>query len=94
MNIKLIIAALAATIAIAGCYASAGPRGVGVGFGTDVEIDGPIENGYAIGYYDPGYGYWTGTGWDVNFYSRGHRGYGHHYSRDGHSHGGHEDYRH
>jgi len=88
MKIKF-IAALVTTIAIAGCVATAGPAGVGVGFAApEVEIDGPFVNGYAVGYYNPGYGYWTGSGWDVNFYAVGHPGYGHHYSRSGHAHGG------
>jgi len=39
----------------------------------------PVVGVYPIGYYDPAYGYWTGYGWDVNFYLFGHPGYGHHY---------------
>lgn len=38
-----------------------------------------VTNGYAVGYYNPQYGYWTGYGWDIDFYTAGHRGYGHYY---------------
>ena len=34
---------------------------------------------YPVGYYYPGYGYWTGYGWDINFYAYGHPGWGHYY---------------
>lgn len=34
---------------------------------------------YYVGYYRSGYGYWTGYGWDINFYVYGHSGYGRYY---------------
>ncbi len=35
---------------------------------------------YPMGFYNPTFGYWTGGGWDANFYVYGHPGYGHYYS--------------
>jgi hypothetical protein len=79
---KKILAALALAASLSGCVVSP----------AYVAYDGP----YYVGYYNPGYGYWTGYGWDVNFYLYGHPGYGHHYYaprgwRGGYVHGG---YRH
>ncbi len=36
----------------------------------------PVAPVVAVGFYDPAYGYWTGYGWDINFYAYGHPGYG------------------
>ena len=71
---KKILTAIALTFALSGCVATVGYPDVEVAYEPDV-IVGP----YYVGYYNPGYGYWTGYGWDVNFYAYGHRGYGHYY---------------
>lgn len=34
---------------------------------------------YTIGYYREGFGFWTGNGWDANFYAQGHPGWRHYY---------------
>ncbi len=51
-----------------GCVAYAQPSEVGI------ELTAPV---IAVGYYDPAFGYWTGTEWDYHFYEVGHTGYGH-----------------
>lgn len=48
-----------------------------------------VQTDYYVGYYNPGFGYWTGWGWDPYFYSYGHRGYGHRYYAPRGWHGGH-----
>src|SRR5271170_1352564 len=50
-----------------------------------------IVGDYYVGFYRPGFGYWTGYGWDVNFYLYGHPGYGHFYR--GAPHGAYGHYR-
>ena len=54
--------------AFGGCTAYAQP-------GVEVGIDIPLPV-IVTGYYDPVNGYWTGSGWDRDYYSEGHRGYG------------------
>lgn len=59
---------------------------------------------YYVGYYQPGFGFWTGYGWDINFYYYGHAGYGHYYRgcpheyyhnyEGGRYYRGHNEYRH
>lgn len=68
---KKIIIALIASAALAGC----------VGYGVTYQ-PGVSSSGYAIGYYNPGYGYWTGYGWDPDFYFYGHEGWHQRYDRD------------
>jgi len=70
-----ILGALALSIALSGCVATvrANP-GVAVEFEPDV-----IVGEWPIGYYDPAFGYWTGVGWDFDFYVYGHPGWGHCY---------------
>lgn len=53
---------------------------VTVSFEPDVYV-----GGYYIGYFRPGFGYWTGYGWDINFYAYGHPGWGHYYRGAPHS---------
>lgn len=38
-----------------------------------------IVGGYNVGYYREGFGFWTGSGWDANFYAQGHPGWRHYY---------------
>jgi hypothetical protein len=38
-----------------------------------------IVGGYSVGYYREGFGFWTGSGWDLDFYAQGHPGWGHYY---------------
>ncbi len=38
-----------------------------------------IVGEYYVGFYRPGFGYWTGFGWDPYFYVYGHPGYSHYY---------------
>jgi hypothetical protein len=64
---KNLILILTAAMILSGCVAYATPGGVAVE-GPDV---------VAIGFYDPAFGFWTGTGWDRYYYDRGHPGYGH-----------------
>lgn len=59
--------AAVAAVALAGCVATVRP--------ADVEVG--VEPVVAVGYYDPAYGYWTGTSWDFAFYDYGHPGWGH-----------------
>jgi hypothetical protein len=81
MLFKTIIG-IAAAFILAGCVAYATP------YGTEVQVAEPVV---AVGFYDPLYGYWTGYGWDVNYYAYGHPGYGHpfyhgpRYVRGGHA---------
>lgn len=46
---------------------------------TVVYETAPVVGEYYVGYWRPGFGYWTGYGWDFEFYAYGHPGYGHHY---------------
>lgn len=64
---KKILAALALGLTLGGCVAYP------VSYGVQVEPE------YYVGYYNPGYGYWTGYGWDSSFYVYGHPGYGRRY---------------
>jgi hypothetical protein len=59
----LAVAALMAVLS--GCVAYPVEYSVGVESPTVV-----------VGYYDPSFGYWTGYGWDRNYYGYGHGGYG------------------
>ena len=71
---KNILAALAVVGILAGCVVAP------IGYPAEVAFEpAPVVGLYPVGYYYPGYGYWTGTNWDINFYAYGHRGYGHHY---------------
>jgi len=71
---KNILAAIVLAAAMAGCIAYP------VGYSTEVVYEPDVIVGpYYVGYYNPGYGYWTGTGWDLEFYGYGHGGYGHFY---------------
>jgi len=69
---KKILASLILSTALGGCVVAPAP--VEVAYEPDV-----VVGLYPIGYYNPAYGYWTGYGWDVNFYLVGHPGYGHYY---------------
>ncbi len=76
---KNMIAAAIAAFALTGCVitpygAYVAAPAVEVAYEPDV-----VVGGYYIGYYNPGFGYWTGVGWDFNFYAYGHPGYGHYY---------------
>jgi hypothetical protein len=74
------IATFLMAIGLVGCVTTPGyvvappPPPGAVIFEPDV-----IVGGYNIGYYREGYGYWTGRGWDANFYVQGHPGWGHYY---------------
>jgi hypothetical protein len=71
---KNILAALAVMGILTGCVVAP------VGYTADVSYEPSVVVGlYPLGYYNPGYGYWTGYGWDVDFYGYGHPGYGHFY---------------
>jgi len=60
---------LVASLLISGCVAyPVGPGEVYYG-----------QPPFVVGYYNPAFGYWTGVGWDWNFYAYGHPGYGHRY---------------
>jgi hypothetical protein len=77
---KNILAIAAVSVILSGCVAYATPNGTGVAVETPEIV---------VGYYDPLYGYWTGYGWDREYYLFGHPGYGHpHYygPRYGHRH--------
>lgn len=63
--LKALLATAVLAAALSGCVAYP--------VGPEVEV-APV---YAVGFYEPAYGYWTGYGWDVNYYAYGHRGYGH-----------------
>jgi hypothetical protein len=69
---KKLIAACIAMVALSGCVVAT-PE-YQVAYESDV-----VVGGYYIGYYNPGFGYWTGWGWDPYFYYVGHPGYGHFY---------------
>ncbi|MFI4918532.1 MAG: hypothetical protein ACHP65_03150 [Legionellales bacterium] len=73
-----VLAAILFSIGLTGCVIE--PAGY-VAIPTTGVVYEPnvIVGGYAIGYYRDGFGYWTGDGWDVNFYANGHAGWGHHY---------------
>lgn len=76
-----ILSALLLSVMLTGCVGYVYPEGTVVA-GPNVEVvyePDVIVNGYYVGYYNPSYGYWTGSGWDVNFYIVGHPGYGHYY---------------
>lgn len=71
----LILSALLTGCVVAGPgYYVATPTAEVVVYEPDV-----VVGQYYVGYYNPSFGYWTGTGWDVNFYVYGHGGYGHYY---------------
>jgi hypothetical protein len=71
---KTILASLILAASLSGCVV------VPYGYSAEVAYEPEVIVGdYYVGYYNPGYGYWTGTGWDVDFYVVGHRGYGHYY---------------
>lgn len=61
---KKIVLSLLGSLALTGCVV------------TPYEYDG-AQPVIAVGYYDATYGYWTGYGWDLNYYEYGHSGYGH-----------------
>jgi hypothetical protein len=69
---KNILAILAVTGILSGCYVT--PYGGEVYWSARPLV---VQPEIAVGFYDPAFGYWTGTGWDVNFYAYGHGGYGH-----------------
>lgn len=73
---KTVLFAVLAALSLTGCvaYPTDGYVTTEVVYEPDV-----VVNGYYVGYYEPRYGYWTGTDWDVNFYVYGHGGYGHYY---------------
>jgi len=71
-KILSVILATTLTAALSACVV-AGP-GYTVSYEPDV-----VVGLYPVGFYNPAYGYWTGSGWDVNFYVYGHGGYGHYY---------------
>lgn len=85
---KNIIAAAIVALSLSACVVVPGTYAE-VSYEPDV-----VVGAYYVGYYNPGYGYWTGNSWDINFYGRGHGGYGHYYrgaphSARGYYHGGH-----
>lgn len=77
---KTIIAAAIMALSLTGCVAYVPAEYAEVSYEPDV-----VVGTYYVGYYNPGYGYWTGNGWDLNFYGYGHRGYGHYYRGAPHS---------
>jgi len=85
---KLFIALIGAA-ALVGCAVEAQVPGVSVGVGIPLACDAYVGE---VGYYNDGCGYWTGSAWDVDFYSRGHAGYGHgHWHSRDTRHGGHRE---
>jgi hypothetical protein len=81
---KNILSAIVLVGALSGCVATSLP--VYVSPNPSVRIGGVMVyepevyvGPYYIGYFIPGNGYWTGNGWDLNFYFYGHPGYGHYY---------------
>ena len=69
---KTLVLSILAIIALTGCVIRPAP--VAVVYEPDV-----VVGQYYVGYYQPGFGYWTGYGWDLNFYAVGHPGWGHYY---------------
>jgi hypothetical protein len=66
LKVSALLAGAALAVALSGCVA------------YPVEsVDVAVAPVVAVGFYDPAFGYWTGYGWDVNFYAYGHPGYGH-----------------
>jgi len=55
---------------------AAPPEEFNFDFGFEPDI---IVGAYALGFYNPGYGYWDGVEFDQYYYSEGHKGYGHYY---------------
>jgi hypothetical protein len=71
-NDKRVLGILSTIILAGGSYATFPVHAQEVG--VTVAVPDPV---IAIGFYDPVFGYWTGTGWDTQFYDYGHPGYGH-----------------
>lgn len=89
---KNILAALAVIAALSGCVAYPVAYGPSVEVAYEPEV---VVGLYPLGFYSPGFGYWNGYGWDLNFYAVGHGGYGHYYHgapgyARGHYRGGHD----
>lgn len=74
---KNLFAVLLAGLALTGCVAY--PVATVYTPAVEVYESDVLVGPYYVGYYNPAFGYWTGTGWDVNFYLVGHGGYGHYY---------------
>jgi hypothetical protein len=83
---KNLIAAIIGSITLSGCvvypaqYAEPYPSTVQTVECADGGVCTTTTVVYTVGYYRPGFGYWTGYGWDFEFYAYGHPGYGFHYN--------------
>ena len=72
------LAVILLSIGLAGCVVE--PVGyVEPPMGEVVYEPDVIVGGYNVGYYREGFGFWTGSGWDANFYAQGHPGWRHYY---------------
>lgn len=69
-----VLAPILLSIGLAGCAGYVATPAAEVVYEPDVFI-----GGYKVGYYREGFGFWTGSGWDANFYAKGHPGWGHYY---------------
>ncbi|CDZ76437.1 hypothetical protein BN59_00706 [Legionella massiliensis] len=69
-----VLAAILLSIGLAGCAGYVATPTAEIAYEPDV-----LVGDYAVGYYREGFGYWTGNGWDANFYAHGHPGWGHYY---------------